>query len=226
MKNRLVEKYPFAEKKINVIPNGVDTKLFHPQKRVDVRQRLGLKKDKFIVFFSGNIWKVKGFDLVVEVANELKKTRAGIDFIIAGGFYPEIDPLHKEWKNISPSNMDYVGLLPHRKLADYYAAADIAIAPSIWEEPFGMVIIEAMACGTPVIASKIGGIPEIIRDGESGLLIKPGCAEELREKILWCMKNPNALSVMASNARNRSLCYDWKNIAVKMELLYKKIMYD
>lgn len=226
MKNKLLDKYPFSAGKIYVIPNGVDTGLFHPQERSKLRRKLGLAQKHFIVLFSGNIWKVKGFDLILEVANMFWKAKENIDFVIAGGFYPEIDAIHWKWKEYSPPNMHYVGLLPHSQLSEYYAAADIAIAPSMWEEPFGMVIIEAMTSGTPVIASRIGGIPEIIQDGVSGFLIKPGCVEELHEKILWCSENRTELSIISRNAREEGQNYDWKIVSDKIESVYRRMLHN
>jgi D-inositol-3-phosphate glycosyltransferase len=79
--------------------------------------------------------------------------------------------------------IDYRGVIPRESLPDVYRQADCLLAPSIWEEPFGLMSVEAQACGTPVVASRVGGLPETILDGRTGFLCDPGDAETMADQI-------------------------------------------
>lgn len=223
IKEKLIEKYPFVEHKVTVLFNGVDTELFNPQRKFDLKRKLGLAQNRFIVFFSGNIWKVKGFETVVKTAKELFHSERDIVFIIAGGFNPETNQLHRKWKEVSTPNMNFLGALNHGDLSRYYASANVTIVPSLWEEPFGMVIIESMSCGTPVIGSRIGGIPELIDDGINGFLINPGSVKELKEKIIWCKEHFKRLKEMGKKARKEALQFDWSIISDKLKTIYLSV---
>ena len=221
MKKELSKVFPFAKEKIKVIYNGVNLDLFYPQSKNNSGQRSDRSK-VFKIFFAGNLWRVKGVHILIKAASMLSQN--GFQIEIAGAFHPDKDMYHYYLKGISKSNIRFLGFLNHTMLSKNFADSDIFIVPSLWREPFGMVIIESMACGTPVIASKIGGIPEIIRHGETGFLIKPGCVRELRERILWCRKNPNALAAMSKNARRRSLDYDWNVISNNLSSIYQEMI--
>jgi glycosyltransferase involved in cell wall biosynthesis len=115
--------------------------------------------------------------------------------------------------------------LPHPELAEHYRRADIFIAPSVWNEPFGMVIVEAMASGLPVIATRGGGIPEIVRDGETGLLTERGNAAELAEAINYLLKHDEVRRAMGRAGRKRAVeMFGWDKISEPLFEVYQEFM--
>lgn len=215
----LIKKFPFLKGKTKILYNGVDTKIFKPMERNNI---LKPRKKVFTVFFAGNIWLEKGFDILLKTAQELRKEN--IKFLIAGTFSPEKNPLHRQFKKNTPESVEYLGCIKHDNLPKYYANADVTITPSRWEEPFGMVIIESLACGTPVIGSRIGAIPELIDNEENGFLVTPGSVNELKDTILWCKKHPDMLKEMGIRARQKALGFDWKIISEQLKEIYEGLL--
>jgi len=215
----LIKKFPFLIGKTEVLYNGVDTEIFSPKEK----DRPSFpKKSIFNVFFAGNIWLEKGFDVLLKTAQKLNKKN--IKFLIAGTFSPEKNLLHREFKENSPENVEYLGCIKHDDLAKYYASADITIVPSRWQDPCPLVVMESMSCGTPVIGSRIGGIPELIDDGRTGLLVTSGSVNELKDAILWCKIHPERLREMGVEARKKAIRFDWNIISEQLEKIYEELL--
>ncbi|MCK4234495.1 glycosyltransferase family 4 protein [candidate division WOR-3 bacterium] len=219
IKRSLINKFPFLIGNIKVLHNGVDTKIFSPQK---INNTLRTPKGLFTVFFAGNIWIEKGFDILLKVAQELKKEK--IRFLIAGTFSPDKNHLHRQFKKNTPENVKYLGCIKHDDLAQYFASSDITIVPSRWEDPCPLVVMESMSTGTPVIGSRIGGIPELIDNGKNGFLVTPCSARELKDAILWCKNHPEALKDMRVAAFKKALRFDWRIISERLEKIYEKLL--
>lgn len=121
--------------------------------------------------------------------------------------------------NIS-NNVTFHGLIPHEQVVKFYQAADGFVLPSVLSEPFGMGIIEAMACQVPVIATKLGGIPEIVEDGKTGLLVEPGDSHALANAILELLSNEDLRRKMGKIGRKRVESFSWDNIVTNLLRLY------
>lgn len=116
--------------------------------------------------------------------------------------------------------MTFAGQISHEFLPDYYAASDICVVPSLYE-PFGLVPIEAMACGTPVIASAVGGLKYTVIDGETGLLVPPQQDEKLASAIDHLISNPARRQTMGRAGHQRVLAhFSWKGVANQLDQLY------
>lgn len=173
--------------RVNVIYNGVDTQLFNPGSKTDARKRLNLPLDRRIVLFVGNLVPVKGVDILLKACNQLMTQ--GVDFscyLVGEG------PLKSEMKSVN-----FIGSKPHAQLPDWYRAADVFILPS-YSEGMPNVLLEAAACGTPFIATSVGGIPEI----GCGKLVSPGDVGQLAKAIAYELaapsRNANPLMVLHS----------------------------
>lgn len=167
--------------RIDVVHNGIDLSKFSPgtsEDRQKARAQLGLEEDDYAVVYVGRIDHVKGIDVLIEAANRLAVKHRNARLLVVGQpiwreseeegarYIKELGELAREVR------IDFLG--PHFDLVPFYRAADVVVVPSVWPEPFGLVVVEAMACGKPVAASRIGGIPEILSGELSEFLFTPG----------------------------------------------------
>lgn len=182
-------------KKVSTYTYWIDQERFRPLRRDEAKKGLGLD-GRFVVLFVGRLIEAKGMDLLIEAAKALKE----ITFVFAGD-----GPLSGEMKKAAEANANIVfrGKVLNHMLPCYYSAADILCVPSRNEEGFGRVIIEALSCGTPVVASRRGGIPEAL-DSSVGVLVEP-TAGELARAIEALYRSPLKLSEMQGRARGYAL---------------------
>ena len=152
-------------------------------------------------FFAGRLDETKGVHILIKVIKQLP----GIKFKVAGE-----GPYQK--KMIDINNLEYKGHLIKDKLLQYLKNSVALIFPSVLYETFGLLIIEAFACGKPVIASRLGAMAELVEVGKTGLLFEPGSAKDLELKIKWAVENPEEIKQMGKNARRE---YEMKYTASK-----------
>lgn len=183
-----------AAKKLLVIPNGVDTSVFRPGDKADARKRLGWPQEAFIVMFAANgvrrsIWKdYPTMREGIQLASD-KIKGVPIRFFAIGDTSPS--------EKAGPVSIDF---LPYRaSLVECYQAADVYLHAAR-AESWGLVITEALACGTPVVASAVGGIPEQIVNGKTGYLVPGGDAPALAERLAYLAHNPEATRTMGAAA--------------------------
>jgi D-inositol-3-phosphate glycosyltransferase len=228
-RDQMVSYYDADPGKIEVIPAGVDTELFHPRDRAAVRRELGLPDlDTPILLFVGRIERLKGLDTLLESVAVVSRTCSGKDLkvlIVGGGGQSEeenaelrrIVQLHRDL-NLE-EQVEFVGSKPQDMLPLYYSAADITIMPSHYES-FGLVAVESMASGTPVIASNVGGLSFTVKDGETGFLVPEENHFALAERVHTLLKNPELRLRMGEQAAEHALQYSWRNIAAQIADVY------
>lgn len=215
--------------KITVVPAGVDTSLFYPRDRAQVRKKLGLPDlDTPILLFVGRIERLKGIDTLLESVAVVSRTCSGRNLkvlIVGGGGQTEAEnaelrrvvQLHRDL-NLE-EQVEFVGSKPQEMLPLYYAAADITVMPSHYES-FGLVAVESMASGTPVIASNVGGLSFTVKDGETGYLVPEENHFALAEQVHTLLKNPELRLRMGEQAALHAQQYAWGNIADQMVEVY------
>jgi glycosyltransferase involved in cell wall biosynthesis len=178
---------------ITVIPNGVDLERFMPHDSNAARARLGVPRDRFVVVFGAvepdN--RLKGGWVLAEALARMRNRDRVFLLVFGGPLAGDFSFGGAEWRHLG-----YLGE-PHQ-LAEAYSAADVFALPSL-AEPFGQVGIEALACGTPVVGSRVGGIPDFVHDGENGLLVEPGDASELAQRLDWLIEHPDAVRRFGAN---------------------------
>src|SRR6185437_13769239 len=113
-----------------------------------------------------------------------------------------------------------LGVVPHASMSKLFHAADFAVVPSIWNEPFGMVALDAAAAGLPVIASRAGGLAEIVVDGQTGILVPPGDERELATAIMRLAAQPALRQELGTAARRRSLQFTWDRASDRIHRIY------
>jgi len=191
----LLRDYGAHPSRIATIPCGVDTDLFVPGDRAEARQRLGLD-ERPVLLWVGRIAPIKGLDTLLDAVARLRTPGQAVRLLIVGGDADEPTNGHEtslrhriERLGLADA-VRFVGPQPQSVLPAYYAAADVTVLPSYYES-FGMVALEAMACGSPVIASRVGGLVTTVRDGVTGFLVPDGDVGALAERIESLIADPD-----------------------------------
>lgn len=209
--------------KIVVIPNGINLEEFGiPYSREECKSKLGLNGNN-VVLFIGTLYPIKGLHILLKAMPKIIKDHENTIFVFIGG--GDID----KYKGLS----EELGVKKHVKFAGfigdaskkalYYKAAEVFVLPSL-RESFGVVNLEAMACGIPIVASNVGGIPDVIKHGENGLLVPPKDPEALADAIIYLLENEEEREKMGRNGRKISKNYSWAMIAEKTEKVYEKLI--
>jgi len=147
---------------------------------------------------------------------------AKLVFVGYGGMRAELEMLSK--KLGFENHIKFAGFVGDTfKKALYYHAADVFVLPSTGPEIFGIVNLEAMACSVPIVASKIGGIPDVVKDGENGLLVPPRDSEALADAIIYLLENEDVRERMGKNGRERVNEYSWGMIAEETDKIYSSL---
>jgi len=181
VKEKLVEA-GFPEDRIAAVPNALEM----PETAVDCSQNA-------YAAYAGRFSAEKGIETMIEAAR-----MTGIELRLAGDFRPM-----RHLAEHAPSNVRFLGKLSCENLVSHYRRARFLVFPSIWYETFGLVMAEAMSHGVPVVASNIGAVPELVEDGATGLLFKPGDAGDLAGKMRVMWDTPDTCARMGRAARER-----------------------
>ena len=213
-KKNLILHYGALPEKIGVVPCGVNLERFKPVSKGSARQHLGFGNDR-IILFVGRIDTLKGIDKLIQAIPHLQNIQGLKLLIIGGGEHSqhEIGQLQKLATNLNvQDSVTFLGLIKHEQLPYFYSAADVCVVPSYYES-FGLVALESLACGTPVVATDVGNLKSVIRQGETGYVITDNAPHHLADKIALLLSRPStdtepALSIRASVSR-----FSWPNIA-------------
>ncbi len=221
---------------ISIIPCGYDPNEFFPIDKRLARMNLGVDKDEKIILQLGRMVPRKGIDtVIVALGILLKKYHISAKLLVVGGDSdtadskrtPEIGRLKKIAQNEGIENyVVFTGRKRREELKYYYNAADVFVSTP-WYEPFGITPLEAMACGTPVIGSEVGGIKFSVQNGKTGLLVPPQKPEVLAKKLYELMSNEKLSKMFSENSKRRlHSFFTWSIIAKSMSALYEKIIYS
>jgi D-inositol-3-phosphate glycosyltransferase len=213
-KKELEQFYNANPEKISIVPCGVNMELFQPVAQSLARQKLGLTDEKILLFI-GRLDPLKGADRLLAAIPYLKDFK-GIKLVLIGGdesSRSEINKMREQCTELGISDkVIFKGTVKQTELPDYYSAADVCVVPSYYES-FGLVALEALACGTPVVAADIGDVKNIIKPGKTGYVIRTNTPQNLADGISRMLLLPQrdieaALSIRASVRR-----YSWDNVA-------------
>ena len=220
----LIEEYAVSPSLVSVIPCGVDTAMFRPTDTRAARRSLGLDVDVPVLLFIGRIEPLKGIDVLIRASAQLD---GRFQLLVVGG--DEKDALRKGDLESLAREMGIAGkvvfanAVPHEELVRYYNAASICVMPSYYES-FGLVALEAMACGVPVIASRVGGLKETVRDGQTGYLVPWRCPEPFAERLDLLLTNEPLRRSLGEEAREVAQRYRWPVIATQVEDVYHELV--
>jgi D-inositol-3-phosphate glycosyltransferase len=231
-KSQMASLYGADPCRAEVIPPGVDLELFTARDSETAKAHLGLCPEQHVVLFVGRIEPLKGIDTLLRamaVATlQIPRWREELCVAIIGGdadmppaqLDAEMARLHDLREQLGIEDLvTFLGARAQDDLPDYYSAADLVVMPSHYES-FGLVALEAMACGTPVIASRVGGLTYTVLHGVTGLHVPERDPEALAQEIIRLIRNPALRDRMGRQARRVAQCYGWPTIADRIVDLY------
>jgi len=190
-----------------------------------LRMKLGLE-DRTVILFVGRVCPEKGVHVLLEAMQRVQEECEDVVLLVLGGLsqqppsplwvrnrderFAEFEVLKRDYQSELDrraaglgDRVRFLGKLPYEDLPEYYGLADIFVHPAVWQEPFGMILTEAMGCGLPVVSTRAGGIPEIVIDGRTGLLATPGDPESLAEALVELVQAPARRREMGRLGRER-----------------------
>jgi len=242
MKEDVHTLYGVREERIRVIPNGIDLEEYRPTRDEALLASFGIDPTKPVLLFVGRITRQKG---VLHLIKAIRHLREGVQVVLCAGA-PDTQEIGEEMRReIEAARKDsshpiiwIEKMLPKKEIIALYGHATLFICPSVYE-PFGIINLEAMACGAPVVASRVGGIPEVVVHGETGLLVPfaPGKGEDfepldparfsrdLAEAANQLLDNPARRQEMARKARKRvEDHFAWSQVAKRTHLFYQELI--
>jgi len=211
----LLNEYQKTDSRFHVIPNGIEFEDTQTIKNVELHHPN--------VIFIGRLTRVKGVDVLIKAIPLVKEVIPNIHLYIIGS-----GPMENELKEIVKSmrleeNINFLGVVSDLEKFSYLKSADICVLPSFYE-PFGIVLLEAMACKTAIIASDVGGIPYVLGDGEAGILFKCGDVDDLAKKIILLLSDERKRKELADAGYKRVKVFTWKDVALSTKKLYTRLV--
>jgi glycosyltransferase involved in cell wall biosynthesis len=206
--------------KIQTIYNGIDLNAFSPHKNLSInRKSMGFTEEDFVLVYSGRINREKGISELIDAMLQFKNPCIKL-MILGSSFFDNarnedvfIQSLKNKAKRIE-TQIVFTGFIPYNQVPDYLQLADIAVLPSMWAEPFGLTIVEAMAVGLPLITTRSGGIPEIC-EGVATIVERNNIVNNLANAILDLYQDSEKRKRMAAASLQRAKLFDKESFAEK-----------
>ena len=235
-KSQLEFLYEAPSSKISVIPPGVDTRHFYPIPKDEAKEVVGVPEDSHTILFVGRIEPLKGIDKLIQAIAIIQKNGelrcCPHNLVIIGG-EPNAKPedMNAEMARLQDMVEDlgienfviFLGKQDQQLLPYYYSASEIVVMPSHYES-FGMVALEAMACGTPVVASQVGGLAFLVRDGETGFVVPGNDVQMLAKRLVELIKDKDLRNKLGNKSAEYAQLYAWEIISEKMIEVYNQVL--
>ena len=225
----LIEAYWANPERVFVVPPGVDLATFHPMERGAARREIGYGTGRLLLFV-GRLERLKGVELAIRALALLRdRQHDDVRLLILGEDSREGDESEKErLKGIADAagvrdRVDFVGSVAHHELPFFYAAADVCVMPS-YSESFGLVALEAQACGCPVVASGVSGLRSVVRDGVSGYLIDGHDPAEYAERIGRLLEDREIAQQMGRRGSLLAQRFSWTRTADRLDELFARVV--
>lgn len=235
-REQLASLYGTDPRKVSIIPPGVDTHHFYPIPQDEAKEAIGIPSKDRVALFVGRIEPLKGLETLVRAMAIVKQTCKSFRCphylaIIGGDTEEDPDEMSAEMARIQALcqtlGLDdvilFLGKRGQATLPYYYAAAEVVVMPSHYES-FGMVALEAMACGTPVIASRVGGLAHLIKDGETGYFVPAQDPYALAEKLRLVFVDTDLRMRLGAQAAEYARSFQWEQITAQMLSVYQDLV--
>jgi phosphatidylinositol alpha-1,6-mannosyltransferase len=204
----LLHEQGISPRHTHMVPNGTDPERFRPRDGTDLRRRLGLS-DRPLLLTVGRLVRRKGIDTVLRTLPTIAEDCPDVAYVIAGTGPDRARLERLAARRGVRGRVQFVGDIGHDRLPLYYSAADLFVMPAREDPPsvegFGLVFLEANACGTPVIGARTGGIPDAIREGETGLLVPPNAPDALAAAATHVLTSPEVAERLGRQGRHRAV---------------------
>ena len=220
-RDAMVRLYQADASRIMLAPCGVDLSLFRPLDQESVRDRLGLNGEK-VFLYVGRLEPLKGPDLLLQIASHLETCEKIRVLVVGGGASEEQElvRLRRLARTLKVEEViDFVGRVEQEELPLYYNAADVCVVPSYYES-FGLAALESMACGTPVVAARVGGLSTIVQHGRTGYLKSWRCPEAFANSLEMIISSERLRQSMGKAARRRAEGMGWEKVAAELSRAY------
>jgi D-inositol-3-phosphate glycosyltransferase len=221
---QLIRSFGVCARNVAVIPCGVDLRHFVAQNKQEARRQLGLHTERPILLFVGRLDPFKGADVLLRAASMMQEEA---QVVIVGGNIQQHDPDVQTLRELASEleiaeRVTFLGAKPQHELPLLYSAADVTVVPS-YHESFGLVAAESQACGTPVVATRAGGLTTVVRNGETGFLV-PRCPGFFAGRIDTLLRNPALHEQMSRAARPFVSQFSWKSVADQVIAVYNELV--
>lgn len=218
-KKDISESYLIPKSKIRVTYAGVDDSFFLSKNKKESKNQLSLI---FVGRLNGPHGQ-KGVDILLKaIPLIIKEHNIMLNIIGTGSRANEYKKLAKDLK--VDNYVKFLGFVEHKKLPEYYANADLFVFPSR-RESFGLVLVEAMAAGLPVVSTRVGAIPEVVKDGETGILVPPNNPQKFAEAVNFLLDHPDKMQIMGMKGKERVKEYfTWDKVAKRVLKYYEEIL--
>jgi len=224
-RDAMVRLYGGSSAKIELLPCGVDLSRFKPLDRKAARERLGLNGGK-VVLYVGRVEPLKGLELLVHTAAQME-TCHDVKVLVVGGANDgdeEVGRLQDLARDLEVEHViDFVGRVDQEDLPLYYNAADVCVLPSYYES-FGLAALESMACGTPVVATRVGGLSTVVHHGHTGYLKSWRCPEAFANSLEMIISSEGLQDSMGKAARRRAEEMSWERVAAGITDIYQSVL--
>lgn len=228
---QIVDLYDADPARVRIVPLGVDHAFFAPGDRLQARRALSLRATGPLLLFVGRIQPLKGADVAVSVLHELNQSRPGAPatlIVVGGPSGPNGEESYRAMVRLAEKLgvADQVRLVapqPHEIISTYYRAADVCLVPSR-SESFGLVALEAAACGTPIVASAVGGLTTLVDHAQTGFLVEGGKPADFARWVATILDDPELAQSMSRLGAARALGYSWREAAERLEALHDELL--
>ncbi|MEW6232375.1 MAG: glycosyltransferase [Chloroflexota bacterium] len=226
---QLIWFYGAKPEQLHIVPGGVDTLLFRPIPKAQARRHLELEDGARVVLFVGRLDPIKGIEVLFGAFARLCANHSSGPcrlLVVGGDRDRERDKLQALRETaaglgVAPE-VQFIGSVEQQHLPYYYSAADVCVVPS-YSESFGLVAMEAMACGTPVIASRVGGLQFTVQDGHTGFLVPPRDLSALADRMESLLRRPELAARMGKAGVERAREYSWARVAESILAVYGEL---
>jgi glycosyltransferase involved in cell wall biosynthesis len=225
MKKENCDHFHLPGDKVSIIPNGIDTSMVTtPQDRGVVRGRYGVGWDEKLVLCVGRLVPQKGVRYFIRAIPTIVKHHPNAKFVIVGEGWSREYLETLAHSSVHEQKITFTGFIPDAELIALMHSADVLVVPSIYE-PFGIVALEGMASGVPVVASQVGGLAEIIEHDRTGVLVYPRKPASVAWGIDKVLSNPDHAKWLTQNAQEEiKKTYSWESVAIRTVEVYRKAM--
>lgn len=230
IRRQAIAHFPEYAERFCVVFNSTDPEVFKPYGDEALRQLQGvvaIEPDKRYLLYVGRLTAIKGVHVLIAAFREIHRQLPNTRLIITGSsFFGGAAKTAYEQELVSlaePVNdaIVFTGYLPHEKLKYLYSAVDMIVLPSVWQDPCPLVVLEAMASGSCLVSSAVGGIPEVLETGKNGVLVKPDDAQALALAVCTVLNNEASKARMEIAAREKIVAnYHWQRLVGELEGLF------